>query len=217
MFNLFPPPASQPFLRSCNGHAPLIIQEGRAHAGQNVQPCRDGQSSDLDSSKAQGRGGGSGRGSQSRLQSHSQALLFLNGFHGFPFILFSFLLLPLIIQERRARAGQNVQPRRDGQSANINSSIARGMWGKRERKSVCCTRKSVCRTVLPFPAVQGKERLDSEESVCCMPCTSISSRKALHKGFSGLIAHGIIRTRNRYIARILRFPFKVFFLTSLPP
>jgi hypothetical protein len=31
------------FLRSCNGHAPLLVQEGRALAGQNVQPRRDGQ------------------------------------------------------------------------------------------------------------------------------------------------------------------------------
>jgi hypothetical protein len=36
-----PPPASQPHPRSCNGHAPLIIQEGRARAGQKIQPRRD--------------------------------------------------------------------------------------------------------------------------------------------------------------------------------
>jgi hypothetical protein len=39
-------------LRSCNRHAPLIIQEGRARAGQIVQPRQDGLSSDLDSSIA---------------------------------------------------------------------------------------------------------------------------------------------------------------------
>jgi hypothetical protein len=85
MFNLFPPPASRPPLRSCNGHAPLIIQEGRARAGQYVQLRRGGRSSDLDSSIAQGKGGGGGRGSQSGSQSHSQALLFLHDFHGLSF------------------------------------------------------------------------------------------------------------------------------------
>jgi hypothetical protein len=30
-------------MRSCNEHAPLIIQEGRARAGQIVQPRREGQ------------------------------------------------------------------------------------------------------------------------------------------------------------------------------
>jgi hypothetical protein len=42
--------------RSCNGHAPLIIQEGRARAGQKVQPRRARQSSKLNSSKALRRG-----------------------------------------------------------------------------------------------------------------------------------------------------------------
>jgi hypothetical protein len=41
-------------LRSCNGHAPLLVQEGRARAGQNVQQRRDGQYSYLNSSLAQG-------------------------------------------------------------------------------------------------------------------------------------------------------------------
>jgi hypothetical protein len=36
---------------SCNGHAPLIIQEGRARDGQIPQPRRDGQSPDPDSFK----------------------------------------------------------------------------------------------------------------------------------------------------------------------
>jgi hypothetical protein len=89
-FNLFSPPASQPPLRLCNGHAPLIIQEGRARAGQYVQPRQGGQSSDLNSSIAQGKGGGSGQGSQSVSQSHSQALLFLHGFHGLPFLVLFF-------------------------------------------------------------------------------------------------------------------------------
>jgi hypothetical protein len=45
-------------MRSCNEHAPLIIQEGRARAGQIPQPRRDGQSPDLDSSKhSKGEGG----------------------------------------------------------------------------------------------------------------------------------------------------------------
>jgi hypothetical protein len=38
-------------MRSCNGHVPLIIQEGRARAGQIPQPRRDGQNPDPDSSK----------------------------------------------------------------------------------------------------------------------------------------------------------------------
>jgi hypothetical protein len=40
--------------RLCNGHAPLIIQEQRARAGQNVQPRRDRPNSDLNSSLAHG-------------------------------------------------------------------------------------------------------------------------------------------------------------------
>jgi hypothetical protein len=38
-------------VRSCNGHAPPIIQEGRARAGQIPQPRRDGQNPEPDSSK----------------------------------------------------------------------------------------------------------------------------------------------------------------------
>jgi hypothetical protein len=38
-------------VRSCNGHAPLIIQEGRDRAGQIPQPRLDGQSPDPDSSE----------------------------------------------------------------------------------------------------------------------------------------------------------------------
>jgi hypothetical protein len=45
-------------MRSCNGHAPLIIQEGCARAGQNVQPRRVGQTSALCSSLAREGGGG---------------------------------------------------------------------------------------------------------------------------------------------------------------
>jgi hypothetical protein len=48
-----------------------------------------------------------------------------------------------------------------------------------------------------------------------MPCTSLSSRKALHEDFSGLIAHGMTSTRNRYLARILPFKFFPHFSTSL--
>jgi hypothetical protein len=36
--------------------APLLIQKGRAHAGQKVQPRRVGQDSALDSSTALGKG-----------------------------------------------------------------------------------------------------------------------------------------------------------------
>jgi hypothetical protein len=38
-------------MRSCNGHAPLIIQEGRARARQIPQPRQDGHESNPDSSK----------------------------------------------------------------------------------------------------------------------------------------------------------------------
>jgi hypothetical protein len=38
-------------IRSCSGHASLIIQEGHARAGQTPQPRRDGQNPDPDSSK----------------------------------------------------------------------------------------------------------------------------------------------------------------------
>jgi hypothetical protein len=38
-------------MRSCNGHVPLIIQEGHARAGQIPQPGQDGQNPNPDSSK----------------------------------------------------------------------------------------------------------------------------------------------------------------------
>jgi hypothetical protein len=44
------------YSRSCNGHAPLLIQKGRARAGQRVQPRRVGQNSTPDSSTALGKG-----------------------------------------------------------------------------------------------------------------------------------------------------------------
>jgi hypothetical protein len=44
------------YSRSCNEHAPLLIQKGRARAGQKVQPRRVRQNSALDSSTALGEG-----------------------------------------------------------------------------------------------------------------------------------------------------------------
>jgi hypothetical protein len=44
------PPCFLTFLRSCNGHAPLLIQKGRAPARQKVQPLRVRQNAALDSS-----------------------------------------------------------------------------------------------------------------------------------------------------------------------
>jgi hypothetical protein len=45
-------------MRSCNRHAPLLIQEGRARAGQYVQPLRVGQYPAPNSSEAREGGGG---------------------------------------------------------------------------------------------------------------------------------------------------------------
>jgi hypothetical protein len=42
-------------MRSCNGHAPLITQERRARAGQEVQPRRVGPCAAPNSSKAHGK------------------------------------------------------------------------------------------------------------------------------------------------------------------
>jgi hypothetical protein len=119
-------------LMSCNGHAPLIIQEGRARAGQNVQPRQDGLKSYLNSSLAQGKGWG---GRESVSQGCCRTLKHLakvsSGSSWFSFPLSSHLLTslrscnghaPLIIQEGRARAGQNVQRRRDGQNSDLNST-----------------------------------------------------------------------------------------------
>jgi hypothetical protein len=58
-------------LRSCNGHAPLIIQEGRARAGQRVQPHRVGHCATPNSSLALGMVGGGGKVSVALTQSHS--------------------------------------------------------------------------------------------------------------------------------------------------
>jgi hypothetical protein len=56
LFFLCPLPRFSTYSRSCNGHAPLLIQKGRTQAGQKVQPRRVGQNSAPDSSTALGEG-----------------------------------------------------------------------------------------------------------------------------------------------------------------
>jgi hypothetical protein len=112
--------------RSCKGHAPLIIQEGRARVGQKVQPCRVGQDSSLDSSIAHGILGVGGAKSFFALTLlHLGAALKCfsnNPVYSFPPPLPTYTRsgnrhAPLLIQKRRAHAGQKVQPRRVGQDS----------------------------------------------------------------------------------------------------
>jgi hypothetical protein len=133
--------------RSCNGHAPLIIQEGRARAGQKVQPRRVRQSSALNSSKARGKGRKDGkRKCSAKCLSHSQGVCLLaKCLSHYIAALFGVLLIfesyfpliptssrscnghaPLLIQEGRAHAAQKVQPRQVRQSSTLNSSKALG-------------------------------------------------------------------------------------------
>jgi hypothetical protein len=125
-------------LRSCNGHAPLIIQEGRARTGHRV-PCAT-----PNSSKALGMwGGGVAKClSRSRIRTRVPHSLILQVFFVF-FLLFSVFSpprfptslrscnghAPLISQEGRARAGQKVQPRRVRQNSALDSSLALGKGG----------------------------------------------------------------------------------------
>jgi hypothetical protein len=86
-------------MRSCNGQAPLIIQEQRARAGQEVQPRRVVSCTAPNSSTAHGMGRGEdgvgviGKVSVARTLSHSGASLDVI-FYGFLplFIFLSFLL-----------------------------------------------------------------------------------------------------------------------------
>jgi hypothetical protein len=109
---IFSSPRLLTSLRSCNGHAPLIIQEGPARAGQKVQPRRVRLSSALNSSKALRKGGGSrgrGRRVSSRSRSRGRTRKHLQMLHlfrlGIPPI---FLPLPNLLEVvQRARPSYN--------------------------------------------------------------------------------------------------------------
>jgi hypothetical protein len=125
--------------RSCNRHAPLIIQKGRARAGQKVQPRRVGPNSSLDSSIALRRGEKrKEKKCLAKCLSHLQGVCspckcLLHCVAALARMLLQFSessfprfptssrscngQAPLLIQEGRARAGQKVHARQVGQDS----------------------------------------------------------------------------------------------------